>query len=518
MTSPKPGLFKDNAVLWALAVFNLLLHFATASRLDFYIDEIYSYILLPRHAPIGFVDASAFPLGIWLSVLPTYFLGCTTFTLRIAAAVAASANILAAGLLARELGGSRHAVILTGLSVLVAPFLLFAAGLSEFTIESLPWTVSALFIVRVLRTGNGRLWWLVGLSWGAVLMNKPTVVFFMMGTGLGLLFTRARGELFKKGYWLAIVFAIVLFAPALIWQAIHGWPFLTFMGRISKDEYADTGNWLAYFSRAKMLLAQPALLGPVNCLLAIAAVFYPCVSKRENGAMVVLWALLITIIAFLAASGRPYYMHPMYSILLAYGCVAAVRVSEWTGARWLRHFFAAGLLMQGLLLAPLCVPVLPRNELAGYANLVCRGPLVPLRSTATVLQGTIVYESLATLFNMVYMTLPDDQKRDSCILVGCAPAAAGVEYYGAQYGLPRVFSPDLNYRFWGVPEEGTKTVLAAYFYRDELESWFGHVEPSAVNNKVYICRSPKSTYREMWKDICRKDYTARWKMMAEDTE
>jgi 4-amino-4-deoxy-L-arabinose transferase-like glycosyltransferase len=518
---PKSSFLRDTAFLWALALFSLFLHLATASRMDFCIDELYGVIILFRHAPMGYVDGSAFPLGLWLSWFPTLVLGSTKFAVRIFSAVQGSATILAAGLLARELGGGRFAVSVAGLGTFVTPILMFLASMGNtVSFESLPWALSAWLVVRILRTGNRRLWWLVGVAWGAGLMVKPTMILFILAVGFGLLLTRARGELLRKGYWLALVLAVVLFSPVLVWQTVHGWPFLRFMGAMSKDEWADSGFWLAYFSRSKLILAQPAFLGPLNCVLAAVGLFYSVVFAKEKRLQVVLWACMAVGLAFIVTSGRTMYWHPAYPILVAFGCVAVDRIAAEKRARWLRPALVFGLAVQGMVLAPVSMPLLPRDSLAGYSRFLCRGMLAPLGSTVEVLQGSDQYEMAARTFDRAYRNLSDRDRENCAIIIGWANLAAIVDFHGAQYHLPTIFSPHWNYSFWGPPGEGTEPILAAFFNRKELEGWFGQVEcvdkfDGDPAPGIYLCRSPKYSYAEIWKMMCGKDINFRWKVDME---
>ncbi len=516
---PKSSFWRDTLFLWAMALFSLFLHFATASRYDLFIDEIY-VLAASKHALVGSIDV--FPLSFWLDKLSLAVLGSSLFALRFLPAVAGAANILVAGLLARELGGRRFAVSVAGLSVLVAPLLMFAAGSADlWAYEGILWSLSALLVVRILRTGNGRLWWLVGIVWGLGLLNKPTVLLFMLGVGLGLLLTRARGELLRKGYWLALVVALVVFSPALIWQTVHGWPFLGAMAAMRGDEFSDSVFWIGYFSRSKMLLAQPAFLGPLTFVLAVLGVFHAIVSGKEDPHRSVLWACVAVVLAFVATSGFTYYMNPMYSILLAFGSAVAARITERRNMRWMRPALVFGLVAQGLVVAPLCVSVLPKESLGTYSRYVCRGILAPLSSTATILQGLDSNKVWAPWLNRAYAALPASEQKSCCIIVGYAPFAAAAEFYGTQYHFPEIFSPHLNYMFWGPPAEGTEPVIALFFNRKELEGWFGRVEyvgnpGDNPNCPVYLCRLPKCTYRAMWKNMCEKDSSFRWRVDREE--
>ncbi len=508
-TGPKYEFWRDTSFLWVLALFSLLLHLATASGYDFFEDELY-VLASAKHSLT--CCAEIFTLQLWITWLSAAVLGTSRLAVRFLPAVAGSANIIVAGLFARELGGRRFAVCLTGLGVFTAPLLLFAAAMAgTFSYECLLWTCSGLLVVRTLRTGNGRLWWLVGLAWGVAFLAKPPAVLFMLALGLGLLLSPNRGELLRKGYWSALAVALLLSYPILAWQALHGWPILALATRV--DEYAEAGFWMAYYSRSKMVLAQPAFIGPLNFALAGLGVFFGLGCGRKTKHWPVLWACIFAGLAFVVTSGHPTYMNPVYSMLIAFGCLAAARLTTGTGTRWLRPVLVSGLMLQGMVIIPLCVPVLPQHILENYSRLVCRGILAPLSSTVTILGGGGESKAWAAKLHRICGALPP-QERDNCrIILGYAPTAAVAELGGAHYPLPKVYSPHLNYAFWGPPDESTGTVIAAYFGRKELEGWFGRVEYADRIEDVciYVCRFPKCGYEKVWREMCDKDWSYRWR-------
>ncbi len=513
----KPRIFNEMALLWLLAASSLMLHLATAGRCELYIDEIYG-VLSSRHSPA--CSAEIFPLQLWLTWLSTTALGTSRFAVRFLPAIAGSANIVVAGLFARELGGKRFSVALAGLGVFVSPILMFAAGSTyAWSYEGVLWSLSALLVVRALRAGNGQWWLPVGIVWGLGLLNKPTMLLFMMGVGFGLLATRARVELFRRGYWIALLAAFILSSPVWVWQAGHGWPIFGVIGAMSSDEFADSGFWLAYFSRSKMLLAQPAFLGPLNFILAVGGALYGFLFCRETAARVFTWAWMAAAFAFVVTSGHPSYLNPVYAMSSAFGCVVLERITTGRRFRWGRPVLMAGLVAQGLVITPLCVPILPNELLNAYARFSCRGILLPLSSTASILQdseesmckvNSFVYRAWAMKLYRAHRALPVEERKSCCIIVGHAPVAEGVEFHAVEYDLPKIFSPHLNYAFWGPPDEGARTVLAVFFSREELERWFGRVENANNFGDIYICRDSKCTYRQMWEEMCGLDASFRW--------
>ncbi len=508
-------LFDDTGPVWVLALLNLILHLAVASRYEFYIDELYG-IVSSQHSLACCVEI--FPLQLWLTRVSTLTLGSSLLAVRFLPAVAGSANILVTGLFARELGGGRYAISLAGLGVFVAPMLSFVAGSAyAWSYEGLLWTLPALLVARLLRTANRRLWCLAGMAWGVALLNKPTALLLILGVGFGLLVTSARAELCRKGYWAALALAFMSSSPVWVWQAVHGWPIFGAIATMTSDEYAGSGSWLAYYSRSAMLLAQPALLGPLNFSLVIVGLFYGLVFRRETSVQVILWACVAAASAFVAISGHPSYMLPLHGMILTCGCVAASKITEKRRFRWLRPVLAGGLALQGLVLAPLCVSILPKGVLENYSRFVCRGMLAPLTSTASILMGVDApdYEIWAGKLHRAYQTLPVGESRSCCIIIGYAPFAVAAEYYDGQhhYGLPKVFSPHLNYALWGPPDENTERVITLFFDRRELKIWFERVEQVGDTDEgIYICRFPKFSYQRIWQEMCDKDPAFRWKV------
>jgi 4-amino-4-deoxy-L-arabinose transferase-like glycosyltransferase len=62
--------------------------------------------------------------------------------------------------------------------------------------EPVFWMTCVLAVILILRGHSQRLWWLVfGVSAGVGLLNKPSMTFFMMAVGLGLLLTPQRRAL-----------------------------------------------------------------------------------------------------------------------------------------------------------------------------------------------------------------------------------------------------------------------------------------------------------------------------------
>jgi hypothetical protein len=69
--------------------------------------------------------------------------------------------------------------------------------------EPLAWMGCALILIRIINTGNQKLWLWFGLIAGIALENKYGIVFFAAGVVAGLLLTQHRSMFLKPWIWLA---------------------------------------------------------------------------------------------------------------------------------------------------------------------------------------------------------------------------------------------------------------------------------------------------------------------------
>ncbi|HEX8336785.1 MAG TPA: glycosyltransferase family 39 protein, partial [Pyrinomonadaceae bacterium] len=177
------------AVILYLSAFKLLLHFLTNGRYGYFRDELY-YLACAEHLDWGYVDQS--PLIAVVARAARVLLGDSLFAIRFFPAVAGAALVFVTGLLARELGGGRFAIVIASACVIVAPaFLALNTLLTMNAFEPLFWTAGAYLVARALKSGDAKLWVWFGLLMGLGLQNKHSTLVFGFAVVAGLLLTPA---------------------------------------------------------------------------------------------------------------------------------------------------------------------------------------------------------------------------------------------------------------------------------------------------------------------------------------
>ena len=490
-------------VLSGLAVARLLLHFIIGSGYGLFRDEFY-YLACGARPAWGYVDQP--PLVPLLARLATTIWGYTTITageLRTFSAVAAAGVIVLAGVMARELGGSRFAQVLTAIAVFCGPLFLATGDLFETVVfDQLCWALASWLVLRAWQRASGTGWLLVGLAAGIGLEIKFTMGLFGLGLAAALGLTAAgRRHLRTPWPWLGGAIALALLAPNLWWQHTHGWPTAEFVHR--NNEW-NRKEW----TLPKFLLSQLEFLNPAGLALAAIGLWHVCSKRGDNGARPLGWIFLLSLAVLLVTRGKPYYLGPAYPGLLAAGAVAA---ESWTArrlaqdrGRWLRPALAGSLVLLTLPLAPVALPLVPRAKLPGSWVAGWQHDFGEM----------IGWQELTAQVETVFRSLPLDEQAGAAVLTMNYGEAAAIEHFRA---LPTTEMPVLsehnNYWFWGPGSRDPQTlIIVGTWHPERFKPFFGQIDqtatidnPLGIENDergagIYVCRQPRVSLRAKWPD------------------
>lgn len=211
-------------IVACLAAVKLLVHLYAGRHYGYFVDELY-YLACSDHLDWGYVDQP--PLIALIAKTTRVLFGDSLQAIRFFPALAGAGMVVLTALIARELGGRRFAQGLAALSFLLAPGFLALGGLLSMNVfESLFWTGCAYVLVRIIKTGNQKLWLWFGLLAGIGLENKHSMLIFGFGVLVGLLLTPERRCFRAPWIWIAGLLAFLIFVPNLVWNVQHHFPFL----------------------------------------------------------------------------------------------------------------------------------------------------------------------------------------------------------------------------------------------------------------------------------------------------
>ena len=348
-----PDFAKGPVIVAALVLAALLIAFS--GRYGYHRDELY-FLAAGRHLAWGYPDQP--PLVPLLARLMSDLAPASLMVLRLPSAVASAALVLLTGLIARELGAERVAQALAAICVAAGPLVIGAGHLLSTTTFNLPaWALASWLILRILRTGNDRLWLVAGVVTGAGLLASDLIAFLLFAVIAGLAVTGPRRPFGSSWLYAGGAIAVAMWAPYLAWQASHGWPQVAVAQSIAgggSGTSAPRWTLLPY----QLLLAGVAL-SPVWVAGVVRLLRGPALRWcRAFGVTFIVLVIVLTV-----TGGKPYYLGAMFPVLLAAGAQPAVDWARRGRARPRTGLLVAALILTPLITIPVALPAVPVADL-----------------------------------------------------------------------------------------------------------------------------------------------------------
>jgi 4-amino-4-deoxy-L-arabinose transferase-like glycosyltransferase len=480
-----------------IALIKLVLHCFFNNRYGYFRDE-FDYLACGDHPAWGYVDQP--PLVPILAKLSRMVLGDSLRAVRFLPALASSAALVVAALVAREFGGRRFALVLTAVSMLVAPIYLSDGSLlTTNCLEPLLWMGSVYCAILAVKRNEPRYWLAFGIIAGVGLEEKYSIAVLGLGIGVGLLLTEQRRALKGRWMWLGSVAALLIFLPNLVWNAQNHWPFVQLMSNI-KASGRDVQLGLGAFFVQQVLLIHP-LNGPI-WLAGVVALFF---SKQLRPFRMLGWCYLAAYLAFEALGGKNYYLSPIYPMLLAAGAVAIESAIERSPHSWSKPAILVILVAAGVWLAPIVVPALPADRMLAYLNSL---PFDVPRTENSHLSAALPqhyadqlgWPEMVAVVGQAWRSLSPAERPGCGVFAQNYGQAGAVDFFGRRYGLPPALSGHQTYYLWGPRGYSGNCLIVIADRKEALERLFQRVELVGISDNplalerhipVFVCRGAK---------------------------
>ena len=461
-----------------LVVLNLV-----GQRYGYHRDELY-FRMLP--AAWAYTDQ---PLLTPFLARATLLLSDEPWALRLPAAGLAAVSVFLIALLTREVGGGRLAQSLAAWGYAYGTFTLnFGHILMTASVDLVVWPLVVLFVVRAVVRQQERWWWLAGLAVGLSTYNKWLILMLVAAVIGGLLMAGPRRAMLNQAFVGSAALAIIVAAPNLVWQALHGWPQLAMGGALSASNSDEV-----------RLLTAPTLLvmiGPV--LFVVCAAGFVGLLRRPEWRPV-RWlapAMVIMAALTLVAGAQVHYPYGLASVIFAVGCVPVADFARSTTSR-LALVAAAMVLHLGLNLL-INLPVLPERMLAAS--------FVP--SLNTGLAEQIGWDNYVRQIDRVTAAARAEDP-GVVVLTSNYGEAGALDRYTTHRNVPVVSGHNaLGYLDGPPPETRTVVVVGAQLPRvaeefttctvaDRLDSGVA-VDNEEEGQPIAVCTGPKQDWATLW--------------------
>ncbi|MDR2984012.1 MAG: glycosyltransferase family 39 protein [Nocardiopsaceae bacterium] len=472
----------------AVAVAALLVAFA--GRYGYHRDELY-FLASGRHLAWGYPDQP--PLVPLIARLVSDLAPGSLILLRLPSALVTGVLVVLTGLTTRELGGGRAAQVLASAVIAVAPVVTGSGHLLSTTTFDLPiWALLIWLLVRILRTGDQRLWLAAGLAAGVGLMDSDLIAFLIGAVVVALAVVGPREGFRSPWFYAGGALALAIWSPYLAWQAGHGWPELTVARSIAAGQSGSSAPWWLIVPEQFVLVSW--YFSPVWIAGLVRLFRDP--GLRWCRAVGVAYPVLAVV--FMATGGKPYYLAGMFAVLLAAGAEPAIRWLRREQVRLRRGVMVAAFALS-IAVLPITLPVLP-------VSVVHDTPIVGLNYDAG---ETIGWPAFVREIASAYRSLPASQRASTTVLASNYGEAGAVDRYGPAEGLPRAYSGHMSFWYWGPPPASATSAIVVGYQRDQL-GFCGSVRlATRLDNgeqvsddeqgaPVWICQNLRESWRAIW--------------------
>ena len=310
---------------------------------------------------------------------------------------------------------------------------LLAEG-SEFSpdvFDQLWWMILAYVVVRMVKRKEPKLWVYAGLVLGIGLLTKLTIFFFAAALVFSFL-VLPSGRMYLRSKWVLVggLIAFLFVIPMIYWNAVNGWPMVQFYLSFG----GDVGAGPAGFA-----IGQLDDLNFFNIPLFLIGLWF-FLRSEKGSELRALGLAFILMFAFMTILGmKPYYLSPVYPLLLAGGAVvvegSASKIRWFASKPWVVATF-----LLVLLLAPLTMPILAPATLekvygastassAGGAG--ASGETGPLPQ---VIGDRLGWPQMVSAVAQVYDGLPPSEQSQACILASNYGEASALIFLGKGMG------------------------------------------------------------------------------------
>ncbi|MFC2119576.1 glycosyltransferase family 39 protein [Bacteroidota bacterium] len=477
-------------VIYFIAILNLIIYLITQAffAYGFFRDELY-YLGCANRIQLGYVDqppSSIYILAVWKSLF-----GDAMFVIRIVPALISSATVFMIGLFTMRLGGGRTAIIISTIAYMLTPiFLGMNTIYSMNAFDFFFWITSAYVFLRIIQDesissgdGNPKLWIILGVVLGLGLLNKTSIFWLGAGIFAGTIFTPLRKDLKTKYPYLAALIALLIFSPFIIWNLTHDLAHLEFMRNAASRKYSG-------LTPISFILDQILILNPLAILIWLPGIIFYFFKKdfKQYRAIGFIWLTTFAIL-IINIHSKGEYIAAAYQILFAGGAVLIERWSSSANYAWLKYAVAVPVIIVAIFLVPLARPIVSVESFKDYSEMIGidhpNNEGLQTEELPQFYADMFGWEDLAKNVSKVYLTLPDEERKNTIVYCSNYGKAGAIEYFSKKYPLPKVVCPHNSYWYWW-DEKGkpAAVIIIGGDMEDHLTS-FDEVEAAGVHKTKY---------------------------------
>lgn len=356
---------KKAIILSGFIILKFVLQYILISpEYDLQRDE-YLHLDQANHLAWGYVSVP--PVTSWISWIIQLF-GNTVFWVKFFPALFGALTIVVVWKAIEELKGNLFALVLGATCILFSALLRLNILYQPNSLEVLCWTTFYFLLIKYIRTENTKWLFIAAIVFAIGFLNKYNIVFLLLGLIPAILITEQRRVFARKEFYFALLFAILIISPNLLWQYQNGFPVLHHLKELSDTQLVNVD---------RMGFLKEQVLYFIGSLFAIVAGLYALLLYQPfRKYRFFFWSIIFTLLIFLYFKAKGYYAIGLYPVYISFG---AVYLSQILRTGWRRYLQPVTLIIPVVLFIPMYRAFFPNH------------------SPAYIVQNSKAYKSLGLL-------------------------------------------------------------------------------------------------------------------------
>lgn len=299
---------KRKLILAAFIIVKLILQYSLISPVyELHRDE-FLHLDQAKHLAWGYLSVP--PFTSWISEI-VLLLGNSVFWVKFFPALFGALTIVVVWKIIEELGGNLFALLLGSTSVLLSVLLRINILYQPNSFDILCWTSFYFIVIKYFKTGNYKWLYTGAVVFAVGFLNKYNLVFLLVGFAPAILFSKQRNIFLQKHFYGAILLALVLISPNIIWQYQNHFPVVHHMKELAATQLVNV-------KRYEFLLNQ-LMFFTGSLVVIIAALIGLIVYKPFRNYQSFFWAFVFTLAVFTYLKAKGYYAIGLYPVYIAFG-------------------------------------------------------------------------------------------------------------------------------------------------------------------------------------------------------
>lgn len=294
----------------------LLQYFFVNSYYDLQRDE-FLHLDQANHLAWGYLSVP--PVTSWISCI-IQLLGNSLFWIRFFPALFGALTILLVWKTIEELKGNLYALFLGSVCLLLSFLLRVNFLFQPNSLDILCWTAFCFSLVAYFNRDERKWLFIAAIVFAIGFLNKYNILFLLIGLLPAIALTPQRKVFINRNLYIAAGLCLLLIAPNLYWQYIHGFPVFHHLKELTDTQLMNVNRW--DFLREQLFFfigAVPVIIASLYALL----VYKPFKKYRF-----LFFSMLFTLAVFTYFRAKGYYAIGLYPIYIAFGAVFLGELSQ----------------------------------------------------------------------------------------------------------------------------------------------------------------------------------------------